>query len=282
MSTLRLLTVFLALSASSIAADIAGPLGLQLESFKIALGADVPAGLDLVKSEGFAIVETAGTYKLTPQQFRAQLDAHGMKAVSSHFGYDALQSNLPRVIADAKALGSANVVVANVPHEGVFDEAVARRTAADFNAWARVLKASGIRFLYHPHGGEFQPLPGGGDGFDVLIRETDPNLVFFEMDVFWVAYAGQDPVSLLARYPGRWKMFHLKDVRKGARTGVFTGHAPIGDFVAIGTGQVNWPAVLAEGRKAGIEYSFIEDESSDPGKNIPLSVHYLESITLAP
>jgi sugar phosphate isomerase/epimerase len=71
-------------------------------------------------------------------------------------------------------------------------------------------------------------------------------------------------------------------VSKGARTGVFTGHAPIGDFVAIGTGQVNWPAVLAEGRKAGIEYSFIEDESSDPGKNIPLSVHYLESITLAP
>ena len=191
MSTFRLLAVFLALSASSKAADIAVPLGLQLESFKIALGADVPAGLDLVKSEGFATVETAGTYKLTPQQFRAELDARGMKAVSSHFGYDALQSNLPKVIADAKALCSANVVVANIPHEGVFDEAVARRTAADFNAWARVLKASGIRFLYHPHGGEFQPLPGGGDGFDVLIRETDPNLVFFEMDVFWVAYGAK-------------------------------------------------------------------------------------------
>jgi len=102
------------------------------------------------------------------------------------------------------------------------------------------------------------------------------------MDVFWVVYAGQDPVSLLARYPGRWKMFHLKDVRKGAKTGVFTGHAPIGDFVAIGTGQVNWPAVLAEGRKVGIEYSIIEDESSDPGANIPPSVRYLESIKLAP
>jgi len=281
-NTSRILAIFLALSASSLAADIAGPLGLQLESFKIMLGVDVPTGLDLVRSEGFTIVETAGTYKLTPQQFRAQLDAHGLKAVSSHFSYQALQSDLPKVIADAKALGSTNVVVPNLPHEGIFNEEVARRTASDFNAWARVLKASGIRFLYHPHGGEFQPLPGGGNGFDVLMRETDPNLVFYEMDVFWIVYAGQDPVSLLARYPGRWKMFHLKDVRKGARTGVFTGHAPISDFVAIGTGQVNWPAVLAEGREDGIEYSIIEDESSDPGKNIPPSVHYLEYITLAP
>lgn len=281
-NTPRLLAIILTVASSSVAANIAGSLGLQLESFKIALGVDVPSGLDLVKSEGFAIVETAGTYKLTPQQFRAQLDAHGLRAVSSHFGYDALQSDLPRVIADAKALGSTNVVVPNLPHGGIFNEEVARRTAADFNAWARVLKDAGIRFLYHPHGGEFQPLPGGGNGFDVLMKETDPNLVFFEMDVFWVVYAGQDPVSLLARYPGRWKMFHLKDVRKGAKTGVFTGHAPIGDFVAIGTGQVNWPAVLAEGRKVGIEYSIIEDESSDPGANIPPSVRYLESIKLAP
>lgn len=282
MNTPRLLTVFLALSASSLAAAGAAPLGLQLESYKIALGADVPSGLDKVKADGFTIVETAGTYKLTPQQFRAQLDAHGLRAVSAHFSYEALQKDLPKVIADAKALGSTNVVVPNIPHEGVFTEEVARRTAADFNAWARVLKGAGIRFLYHPHGGEYQPLPGGGNGFDVLMRETDPHLVFFEMDVFWVVYAGQDPVSVLAKYPGRWKMFHLKDLRRGAPTGIFTGRAPIGDFVAIGTGQVNWPAVLGEGRKVGIEYSFIEDESADPAGNIPPSVRYLESIPSAP
>ena len=282
MNTPRLLALLLALASASFAADVAAPLGLQLESFKIALGVDVPTGLDLVKSDGFAVVETAGTYKLTPQQFRAQLDAHGMKAVSSHFSYQALQADLPRVIADAQALGSANVVVPNLPREGIFDEDAARRTAADFNAWARVLKGAGIRFLYHPHGGEFQPLPGGGNGFDILMRETDPSLVFFEMDVFWVVYAGQDPVSLLARYPGRWKMFHLKDVRKGSETPVFTGHAPIGDFVAIGTGRVDWPSVLAEGRRVGVEYSFIEDESSDPRANIPPSVRYLKSIEAVP
>jgi sugar phosphate isomerase/epimerase len=264
--------------APALAAQADQPIGLQLESFKIRLGSDVSSGLDIVKADGFTIVETAGTYKLTPGQFRAQLDAHGLKAVSSHFPYESLQSDLNKVIADAKALGSANIVVAHVPHKGVFDAAAARMAAADFNAWGKALNAAGMRFLYHPHGYEFEPLPEGGTAFDVLMAQTDPKLVFFEMDVFWIADAGQDPVALLARYPGRWKMFHLKDLRIGAKTGNYAGHAPIGDFVPIGTGQVDWPAVLAEGRKAGIEYSFIEDESSNPEGNVPPSVRYLKSL----
>jgi sugar phosphate isomerase/epimerase len=81
----------------------------------------------------------------------------------------------------------------------------------------------------------------------------------------------------MRKYPGRWKMFHLKDLRKGAVKG-YAGRAPIGDFVTIGTGQIDWPAVLAEGRRIGIEYSFIEDESSDPEKNVPPSIRYLDSL----
>ena len=274
----RLIALILLAAAPGLAGEANPPLGLQLESFKIKLQADVPAGLGLVKSDGFTLVETAGTYKLTPGQFRAQLDAHGLKAVSSHFPYESLQADLPRVIAEAKALGSTNVVVPGIPHHGIFDAAAARKAAADFNAWGEALQAAGIRLLYHPHGGEFEPLPGGGTGFEVLMKETDPRFVSFEMDVFWIAYAGEDPVAQLAKYPGRWKMFHLKDLRRGAKTGVFSGHAPIGDFVAIGTGQIDWPAVLAAGRKAGIEYSFIEDESADPAGNVPPSVRYLDSI----
>jgi sugar phosphate isomerase/epimerase len=272
-----ILTLLLAL-APALAAESNPPLGLQLESFKIRLGADVPAGLDTVKSDGFTLVETAGTYKLTPEEFRRQLDAHGLKAVSSHFSYESLQADLSKVIADARTLGSTNVVVPGIPHKGAFSADAARKAAADFNTWGKALHAAGLRLLYHPHGGEFEPLPEGGTGFDLLMAETDPHFVFFEMDVFWIAYAGQDPVAQLAKYPTRWKMFHLKDLRKGAATGIFTGHAPIGDFVAIGSGQIDWPAVLKEGRKIGIEYSFIEDESSDPEANVPPSVAYLDSI----
>jgi sugar phosphate isomerase/epimerase len=98
------------------------------------------------------------------------------------------------------------------------------------------------------------------------------------MDVFWVVHAGQDPVALLRKFPGRWKMFHLKDMRRGAQTGIFTGQAPIDDFVPLGTGRVDWPLVLSVGRSEGIEYSFIEDEGIDPPANIPISLRFLSSI----
>jgi sugar phosphate isomerase/epimerase len=275
---IKLIAALLGMTLSALAAEAQHPVGIQLVSLHQQLDANLNEGLNLVKSLGFTTVETAGTYGLTPEQLRAQLDAHGLKAVSSQFQYPELEANLSGVIANARALGSTNIIVPWIPHTGVFDEAKARKAAADLNAWGKVIQAAGMRLGYHPHGGEFEPLPGGGTGFDILARETDPSLLFFEMDVFWVVHAGQDPVALMEKFPGRWKMFHLKDMKKGAPTGIYTGQAPITDFVPLGTGRVDWPAVLAEGRKEGIEYSFIEDEGVDPPKNIPISLRYLSSI----
>ncbi|HEY4989328.1 MAG TPA: sugar phosphate isomerase/epimerase [Opitutaceae bacterium] len=273
-----LLAALLFASTSASFAEVNPPLGLQLVSLHARLNADVPGGLALVHSYGLTLVETAGTCGMTPEQFRAQLDSHGLKVVSSHDQYDTLAADLPKVIAEAKVLGAGSIVVPWIPHKGVFTAAMARKAASDFNVWGRAIKAAGLRLGYHPHGGEFEELPEGGTGFDVLVKETDPDLVFFEMDIFWVAHAGKDPVALLEKYPTRWKMFHLKDMRKGATTGLFTGQAPITDFVPIGTGRLDMPAILAEGRKIGIEYSFVEDEGVDPANNIPVSLRYLESI----
>jgi sugar phosphate isomerase/epimerase len=278
MNKTKLIAAFLGSSLALLAAETDRPVGVQLVSLHERLDANLDQGLNLVKTLGFTLVETAGNYGITYEQLRAQLDAHGLRAVSSHFQYPVLQANLGEVIANAKAIGSTNIIVPWIPHTGVFDEAKAHKAAADFNAWGKVIKAAGLRLGYHPHGGEFEPLAGGGNGFDILVRETDPSLLFFEMDVFWVVHAGQDPVALMQKFPGRWKMFHLKDMRKGAVTGIFTGQAPITDFVPLGAGRVDWPAVLAEGRKQGVEYSFIEDEGVDPPKNIPISLRYLSSI----
>lgn len=278
MNKTSILAALLMATLSASAADTAAPVGIQLVSLHEKLGADLGSGLDLVKSMGFTLVETAGSYGLTAGELRAQLDARGLKVVSSHNQYPELAANLDKVIADAKTLGSSNIIVPWIPHSGVFDAAKAHKAASDFNAWGKILRASGLRLGYHPHGGEFEPLPGGGTGFDVLVHETDPQLLFFEMDVFWVVHAGQDPVALMQKFPGRWKMFHLKDMRVGAPTGFYTGQAPITDFVPLGTGRVDWPAVLAEGRKQGVEYSFIEDEGVDPPRDIPLSLRYLASI----
>lgn len=274
----RLLAAILVASGPAFAAEVNAPIALQLVSLHKRLNADVPGGLDLVKSFGITLVETAGTCGLTPEQFRAQIDAHGLKVFSSHFQYPSLAADLPKVIAEAKVLGSGNIIVPWIPHKGVFTAAMAHKAASDFNSWGAAIKAAGLRLGYHPHGGEFEELPEGGTGFDVLIGETDPSLVFFEMDIFWVAHAGKDPVALLKKYPTRWKMFHLKDMRKGATTGIFTGQAPITDFVPLGTGQLDIPAILAEGRKIGIEYDIIEDEGVDPPRDIPASMRYLDSI----
>ncbi len=271
---MRMLLVSLALAVVP-AHAASDRLGLQLWSFRNQLKADVPAGLATAAADGFKIVETAGTYGLSADDFAAQLKAHGLRPVSAHIGFAELDGNLAGSIAQAKALGVRYVVVAWIPHNPAhFGVAEARAAAAKFNAWGAALKAEGIQFGYHTHGYEFVPDAGGETPFDVLMASTQPDLVCLEMDVFWVTHAGVDPVALLARYPGRWKMLHLKDLRKGAKRDA-TGAAPATDDVPVGQGVVRWPAVFAAAQKAGVEYYFIEDESVAPLQNVPISLRYL-------
>ena len=223
-------------------------LGLQLWSLRAQFKENVPDTLKLAESFGFKLVETAGTYGLTPEDFRAQMQIHGLKPVSAHFGYDLLDGNLPGVIAQAKALGVDYIVVPVIPHHPLhFGVEEARVAAAKFNTWAAVIRANGMKFAYHTHGYEFQTGANGGETpFDVLVQSTRPDLVDFEMDVFWVAHAGVDPVKLLGQYSGRWKMLHLKDLRPGAPTDN-SGAAPATDDVAVGPGRIP----LARGVRRG-------------------------------
>ncbi|MBK8474810.1 MAG: sugar phosphate isomerase/epimerase [Opitutaceae bacterium] len=97
------------------------------------------------------------------------------------------------------------------------------------------------------------------------------------MDTFWVAHAGVDPVKLLEKYPSRWRLLHLKDIRLGAAVAV-TRSAPREDNVALGSGQIDWPAFLRAAERAGVEYYFIEDEGAIPSETIPASLRYLHSL----
>jgi len=277
----KLFALLLLGSATALAAG-SNPVGIQLWSLRNQLQASVPAGLDLVKSLGFTAVETAGTYGLPAKDFRALADARGLKLVAGHFPYEQLRDKLPEAIADAKALGVSYVITAWIPHQGDFTPENAHAAAAVLNKVGAGLKAAGISFGFHTHGYEFKPLPDGTSAFDILMKETDPKLVFVEMDVFWVVSAGQDPVKLLNKYPDRFLMFHVKDMRKGAKTGQYTGGAPETDNVPVGSGQMDWPAILATGDKNGVIWPFIEDETSDPVKNIPISLKYLASLGRKP
>ena len=256
-----------------------GPVGLQLYSLRAQFTANgVPKTLDTVKQFGIKYAELAGSYNLTPDQLKTQLAERGIKAVSGHFPYKRFKDEPEAVALEAKALGLEYAGCAWADHKTPLDEKQAREIIAVFNQAGAVLAKHGLKFFYHNHGFEFQPY-SGGTLMDLIIKETDPKLVSFEMDILWAFFPGQDPAKLLAQYPDRWKLIHLKDLKKGVATGALTGKTDVSNDVSIGTGQMNWTAILPAAKKAGVKYYFIEDESPSSEAQIPQSLKFLEKVS---
>jgi sugar phosphate isomerase/epimerase len=195
-----------------------------------------------------------------------------------HVGYDRLRDSLPAVLAEARVLGVQYVGTAWIPHpEGRFTVQQARAAAADFTRWGQAARAEGLQFFYHLHGFEFQSDADGALPFDVLVQETDADAVKFEMDVFWTALPGVDPAALLAKHAGRWRLMHLKDMRQGVALGNHSGGAnPDSTEVPVGSGQIDYRAVLRAAQAAGVERYYVEDETVAPFTTIPVSIRWLE------
>jgi len=253
-----------------------GPIGLQLYSLRADFSNNVATTLDKVQGFGFRHVETASTYTYPPEKFKAMLAARGLKAVSGHFPYDRYRDDVQGVARDAKALGLQYVGCAWIPHDGDFDEKECRAAIAVFNRAGEALAKHGLKLFYHCHGYEFRP-HGAGTFMDVLMKETNPTFVRFQMDVFWVAHPGEDPVKWLQKYPRRWELMHVKDMKKGVK-GDFTGHTDVRNDVVLGTGQMDWPAILKAAKKSGVKWYFIEDEAPTAAEQIPQSLRYLEQV----
>jgi len=252
------------------------PVGLQLYSLRTQFQAEgVPKTLDRVKDLGFKYVELAGTYNLAPDKFKAMLDERGLTPIAGHFSFDKFKSDPDGIATEAKALGLQYAGTAWVKGKDAFDEKYCREVAGAFNKAGKALADKGVKFYYHIHGYEFVPF-GDGTLFDLLVKETDPKYVSFEMDILWVVYPGQDPAKLLAKYPERFCFTHLKDLRKGVATGALTGNTDVRNDVTLGTGQVDYPAVFAAAAGTSVKYHFIEDESPTVITQLPESLKYLE------
>ena len=257
--------------------SVGAPVGLQLWSLRAMAQKDPNAMLKLARSMGVTHVETAGLYNLTPEQFADAVRSAGLHVTSMHVGLDDFKKDPQKVIATAKALGAAYVGAAWYPHQGAFTEADARKAIADFNAIGRTMKDAGLQFFYHNHG--YEPVAyGDGTLLDLMIRETDPELVKFEMDVLWTFLPNVDPAALIRKYPGRFKLMHIKDAKPGVPRGSLAGGLPDSLQAVIGQGQVNWPEVLKAAKADGLQYYYLEDETPDPVKNIPPSIAYLAGI----
>jgi len=255
-----------------------GPTGLQLYSLRDMMKKQGPlAVLDKAKEWGFKYVEVSDTGNLAPAAFRAELDKRGVVPIGKHFPYARLRDDINGVIGEAKGLGLPYAGCAWIGHKSPFDEKQCRAAAAVFNRAGKALAEHGMKFYYHNHGYEFGP-HGNGTLFDLLVAETDPRYVSFQMDVMWTVHPGQDPVKLIEKYPSRWLLLHLKDLRKGVPTGLNAGKTALTDDVALGTGQVNWPPLLRACQKIGVKYYFIEDESPTVVQQVPKSLRFLEQV----
>lgn len=277
-ASLTTLTVGLAAAkAVGTGKSFKGPVGLQLYSLRDQFKTDVLGTLDKVKAFGFKEVELAGTYGMTAEKFVAELKTRGLVPIAAHFPYERFRDNAEAVAQEAKALGLKYAGVAWIPHQGDFDERECLAAAAVFNQAGAVMKQHGLKFFYHTHGYEYQP-HRQGTLFDLLMEKTDPKLVAYEMDLLWTLHPGQDPVQLLNRYGKRFELMHLKDLKKGVK-GDLSGGTDVRNDVALGTGQMNFPAVLKAAKKAGVKHYFIEDESPTVLDQIPQSLRYLEQVS---
>jgi sugar phosphate isomerase/epimerase len=276
----------LSVSAPALAADVGpghessgfkGKLGLQLYSLRAQFAKDLPGTLDKVRDMGFKYVETAGTYGLSPAKFKTELDSRGLKVVSGHFPFEKFRDDVESVARDAKALGAKYAGCAWIAHKGTFSEKDCREAAKVFNKAGEALAKHKIKFFYHTHGYEFQPY-GSENLFDLLLAETKPELVTYEMDVFWVVHGGQNPVSLFEKYKDRFALVHLKDMKIGTPINLLTGSTDVSNDVAMGTGQIDYRRILSAAAKAGVKWYFIEDESPTSEQQIPQSVRYLKEV----
>lgn len=270
-----------AASGTTTAGDFRAPLGVQLWSFR-ALSGNLPEMLATIRGMGFTHVETAGLYGQSSAAFASELTKAGLKATSMHVSFEDLKNHPDSVIANAKALGAQYVGIAWYPHDSTgFTLANAKQAVKDFNGFGRVLKDAGLTFFYHNHG--YEPVPhGDGTLLDLIIQETDPALVSFEMDVLWTWLPGQDPVALIGKYPGRFKLMHIKDMKPGLPRGSLAGGIADSLKAPIGAGQIDWPTLLRVAERDGLTEFFVEDETTDPVANAPTSIAYLRSLTYRP
>lgn len=245
-----------------------GAIGVQLYTVRTLLERNFHGTLAALARIGFREVEFAGYHGRSPRAVRAALDRAGLVAPSGHVPFEAARDDLPMTLDAAEAMGHRYVVVPWIPEEQRRTLDGYRAAADVFNRVGERCLLAGVRLAYHNHAFEFDPIEGRLP-YDVLLERCDPRYVLFEMDLYWITAGGQDPLDYFERWPGRFRLVHMKDS---------TG-PPAHRMVAVGAGRIPWKAILARREQAGIRHCFVEhDEPPDPLASVRQSYEYLRGI----
>ena len=275
--SLLLLTISICLNAQTGKPLYRAAWGVQAYTFRNSFPKDIMWTLDTIKAMGFTEIEGGNPKGMTPQEFKKACDARGISIPGTGGSYEELVKNPMATIEKAKIYGSKYVMCAWIPHKkGNFNLENAQKAVKDFNAIGKVMQENGLTFCYHAHGFEFQKY-GDGTLLDYIIQNTTPQYVSFEMDVLWITHGGGNPVELLKKYGNRWKLMHVKDLKKGI-VGDLTGGTPAENDVVVGEGQADFVNILKIANRIGIKHFFIEDESNKEFEQIPKSIAYLKSL----
>ncbi len=251
--------------------------GMVSYTYRNSFAKDVAATLDTLKRLGITDIEFSNLFGRKATEIRALLDERGQKCSSFGVSYADAQNKTAEVGQNAKTLGASYVRVAWIMQKPPFTLADAQKAAETFNKIGKQLKDDfGILFCYHNHGYEFEKHEDG-TLMDYLIQNTDPNYVGFELDILWTFFPGADPAALIKKYPKRFKLMHLKDLRKGVE-GNLSGGTPVQNDVALGTGQLDIPGILKAAQKSDIKHFYIEDESPSYATQVPQTMAYLKSL----
>lgn len=241
-------------------------IGVQLYTVRYLLEEDFEGTLEAVAEIGFHEVEFHNYFGREPQQVKDLLERLGLDAPAAHFSWQAFREDPDGVIETAKAVGHRYALLAWLPPEDRSTIAQYKELAAFCNQLGKACKSAGLRFAYHNHDFEFLPVEGQVP-FDVLLNETDPDLVEFEIDLFWIIKGGHDPFEYFEKHPGRFTLCHVKDMGEGET------------MLDVGAGQIDFASIFARSEQAGLRYYFIEhDEPTDPLASIRSSFNYLEAL----
>lgn len=285
------------------------PLGLGLFSVPKGLNDDLEGTLDMFAAIGFEELEVFGPYTFsdektkqewaatsqmlgfsasgfyghTPEDFEAKVKDRGMSIPSMHTDIETLQHNMSALGEAARKIGATYVVLPALPEPYRKDMDNYKRSAELFNEIGKNAREEGIRFCYHNHGYGLKPW-GTERPIDLILEQTDPDLVFFEMDLFWTTAGGINPIELLDKHPNRYKMLHIKDMKPikefqgdGSSPQEWFGLFP--NITSCGKGDIDLDGIIKKSKEIGVEHFFVEqDMVTQPEVALKESFDYLKTL----
>ncbi|HEV8053333.1 MAG: sugar phosphate isomerase/epimerase [Chloroflexi bacterium] len=258
-------------------------IGLQLYTVREAAGRDMVGTIRRIGELGYGAVELAGYGNAAPREIRTALDGEGIVVAGVHVPFVDLEIRPMQVLGECQLLGAEYAVIPSVPDSWRESGDAVRRLGERLDSVGRLCEAEGLRLAYHNHADEFLPPGAAGPAapsgpasvttWDLLVRGTSPELVDFELDCYWAAFAGVQPAEAIDQAAGRVRLLHLKDMSADESR----ADAPVGD------GTLPWPAVLESAERAGVRWYIVEqDTPAAPFANVQRSLLNLRQLAGLP